>query len=310
MQESPVLPPALGGATSGASRRAALRARLRDPEPLVLPGVFDALTATMAEQSGFEGVYVTGAGVANTQLGVPDVGLVSFDTVLTQTMRIVAATTVPTVVDIDTGFGGPISAMHVVRTLGSIGVAAVQIEDQLMPKRCGHFDGKALASTAEMQRRVAAAVNARIDDDFLIIARTDAVAVEGFASAIQRAKAYREAGADVLFVEAPTTIEQIRAIPDELAGIPLVMNVVQGGRTPELSATELGELGYKVILHANLVMRAMAFAGLRALRQLRETGTTDDAAVPILSWQQRQGLVRLEEFDALENRLAEKWGEA
>jgi len=274
---------------------------------LLLPGVFDALTAAMAEQSSFEGVYVTGAGIANTQLGVPDVGLVSFDTVLTQTMRIVAATTVPTVVDIDTGFGGPISAMHVVRALGSIGVAAVQIEDQEMPKRCGHFDGKALASTAEMQRRVAAAVNARIDDDFLIIARTDAVAVEGFESAIRRAKAYREAGADVLFVEAPTTVEQIRAIPQELAGVPLLMNVVQGGRTPELSMRELGELGYKIVLHANIVMRAMAHAGLRALRYLRDAGTSDDAVVPILSWQQRQELVHLAEFDKLEDRLAQTW---
>jgi 2-methylisocitrate lyase-like PEP mutase family enzyme len=276
---------------------------------LLLPGVFDALTATMAERSGFEGVYVTGAGIANTQLGVPDVGLVSFDTVLAQSMRIVAATAVPTIVDIDTGFGGPISVMHTVRALGAIGVAAVQIEDQVMPKRCGHFDGKALASTAEMQRRVAAAVDARVDDDFLVIARTDAIAVEGFTSAIRRAKAYREAGADVLFVEAPTSMEQIRAIPQELAGSPLLMNVVQGGRTPELTVEALGFLGYQVVLHANYVMRAMARAGLDALRFLRETGSTDDAVVPIVSWQQRQELVRLDDFDGLEKHLAETWVE-
>jgi 2-methylisocitrate lyase-like PEP mutase family enzyme len=304
------VPPALGGGPSPAQRRRDLRSMLSRGGPLVLPGIFDGLTAVLAERAGFDACYLTGAGLANTQMAVPDVGLVSFDAVLAQSMRIAAATTIPLVVDIDTGFGGPSSVMHVIRSLETVGVAGVQMEDQQMPKRCGHFDRKSVVSTSEMQAKVAAATAARSDDNMIIIARTDAVAVEGIDAALERGRAYRDAGADVVFVEAPTSLEQIKRIPDEITGVPLLMNVVQGGRTPELSATELDALGFKVVLHANLVMRAMASAGAAALDALRATGGAGDFGVPFLTWQDRQSIVRLPEFDALEDELAARWGEA
>ncbi|MDP9429484.1 MAG: isocitrate lyase/PEP mutase family protein [Actinomycetota bacterium] len=302
------IPPALGGGASGADRRSTLRELLVRPGPLLLPGVFDAMTGVLAERAGFPVCYLTGAGLANTQMAVPDVGLLSFDTVLTQAFRITSATSIPLVVDIDTGFGGPTSVMHVVRALESVGVAGVQLEDQQMPKRCGHFERKQVVPTAEMQAKVDAATAARSDDNMVIIARTDAVAVEGLDAALQRAKAYLKAGADVLFVEAPASMDAITRIPEELGEVPLVMNVVQGGKTPELPASELHAMGYKIILHANLVMRAMASAGSEALAALQRTGATPTSGLPFLSWQDRQAIVRLPEFDAIEDELALRWG--
>lgn len=303
------LPPVLGGRPDGRQRRVRLRTLLEEPGPRVVPGVVDALTAVLAEEAGFDICFLTGAGLANTQMGVPDVGLLTFDAIATQAMRITAATTVPVIVDIDTGFGGPTSVMHVVRTLETLGVAAVQIEDQTMPKRCGHFDRKQVVSIGEMQAKVDAAASARSQDDaMVIVARTDAVAVEGFDAALTRARAYREAGADVLFVEAPVSTEQVAQIPRELRDVPLLMNVVQGGRTPELSASELDRLGYKLVLHANLLMRAMAAAGATALASLRRSGTTADGDPPLLPWVDRQALVRLPQFDAVEDELVARWG--
>lgn len=302
------IPPALGGGTSGADRRKALRELLERPGPLLLPGVFDAMTAVLAERAGFAACYLTGAGLANTQMAVPDVGLLSFDSVLTQAFRITSATTTPLVVDIDTGFGGPTSVMHVVRALESVGVAAVQLEDQQMPKRCGHFERKQVVSMAEMQAKVDAATTARSDDNTVVIARTDAVAVEGMDAALERCRGYLRAGADVLFVEAPDSLEGIKRIAEELDGAPLVMNIVQGGKTPELAANELHDMGYKIILHANLVMRAMASAASTALEALQRTGATPSSGVPFLSWQDRQAIVRLPDFDAIEDELAQRWG--
>jgi 2-methylisocitrate lyase-like PEP mutase family enzyme len=303
------IPPVLGGGSSGADRRRRLRELLDRPESLLLPGVFDGMTGVLAERAGFTACYLTGAGLANTQMAVPDVGLVSFDSVLTQAARIAAATTIPLVVDIDTGFGGPTSVMHVVRSLETIGVAGVQIEDQQMPKRCGHFERKQVVSTAEMQAKVDAATRARQDDNLLVIARTDAVAVEGLDAALERSRAYLEAGADVLFVEAPDSLEAIRRIPAELGDVPLVMNIVQGGKTPELPAAELYAMGYRIVLHANLVMRAMASAGAAVLESFRRTGGTP-TDLPYLSWKDRQGIVRLADYDAIEDDLALRWGGA
>ncbi len=306
----PSIPPALGGGASGGDRRRTLRQLLGAPGPLLLPGIFDAMTGVLAERAGFPACYLTGAGLANTQMAVPDVGLLGFDTVLTQAFRISNATTIPLVVDIDTGFGGPTSVMHVVRTLESVGVAGVQLEDQQMPKRCGHFERKQVVSTAEMQAKVDAATTARSDDDMVIIARTDAVAVEGLDAALERAKGYLDAGADVLFVEAPASLDAIKRIPEELGEVPLILNVVPGGKTPELPASELHAMGYKIILHANLVMRAMASAGSEALAALHRTGATPTSGLPFLSWEDRQAIVSLPDFDAIEDKLALRWGAA
>lgn len=301
------IPPALGGGVDGRDRRAHFRQLLSRDEPLVVPGVFDALTGVMVERSGFRSCYLTGAGIANTQLAVPDVGIVTFDAIVNQALRLTAATTLPVIVDVDTGFGGPTSVMHVVRTLETLGVAAIQMEDQQMPKRCGHFDRKRIVPTGEMQAKIDAARSARSDNNFVIIARTDAIAVDGFDGAIRRANAYRDAGADVVFVEAPVDLDQIRRIPREVAGVPLLINVVQGGRTPELSADELGNMGYRVVLHANLLMRSMASAGLRALQALKRGGDALEFDVEFLTWEERQRLVRLPDFDRIEDDLYDRW---
>jgi 2-methylisocitrate lyase-like PEP mutase family enzyme len=299
--------PLLGGGVNPADRHAVLRAAIMDGTALVVPGVYDALTAVLAERAGFRACYLTGAGLANSQLGAPDVGLISPDMLVTQAARISAVTTIPIIVDCDTGFGGPTSVMRVVRALEAVDVSAVQLEDQAIPKRCGHFEGKRLISVEEMQAKIDAATIARRNDDVVVIARTDAIAVEGLDAAVERAKAYREAGADVLFVEAPDSVETIEELPGRLAGGPLLMNVVPGGKTPELGADRLRELGYTVQLHANLLLRSMVSAGVSALTALHDLDARG-ADLPFLSWTERQEIVRLPEFDAMESRLQEKWG--
>jgi 2,3-dimethylmalate lyase len=303
------LPPTLGGATVPDGRRRAFRDLVARSEPCMVPGVVDALMAVVAEQAGFDCCYLTGAGIANTQLAVPDVGLISLDTLVLQSLRVVGATTIPVIVDIDTGFGGPSSVMHAVHSLEAAGVAAVQLEDQTMPKRCGHFERKSVVTTTEMQRKIDAATRARSDDNFMIIARTDAIAVEGFDAAIARARAYGEAGADVLFVEAPTDMDQVRTIPQLLPELPLMINVVEGGRTPILPAAKLGAMGYRLVLYANVTMRAMVWAARQTLSHLRQTGRSEHPSVPFIGWQERQQLVRLGDFDDIEDELNQRWPE-
>lgn len=273
----------------------------------MLPGIYDALTAVLAENAGFSALYLTGAGLSNSQLGAPDVGLLSFDMIVMQAMRICAATSVPLVVDIDTGFGGPTTVMHAVRTLETIGVAGIQIEDQSMPKRCGHFGGKDVIGMGSMQAKIDAATRARSDDDFLIIARTDAVAVHGIEDALRRARGYAEAGADVLFVEAPASEDDVRRIPTALPGIPLLINVVPGGVTPDFSVDEVADMGYQLILHANLVLRSVMKAAADVLGHLHKTGESASREGDFVTWDERQRLVRLAEFDAAEDAVTQRW---
>lgn len=293
--------------TSASARRDSLRRRLRSGDSVVLPGIYDALTAVLAENAGFGALYLTGAGLSNSQLGAPDVGLLSFDMIATQAMRICAATTVPLIVDIDTGFGGPTTVMHAVRTLETVGVAGIQIEDQSMPKRCGHFSGKSVIEMGAMQAKIDAAGRARSDDDFLIIARTDAVAIHGLEDGLRRARGYAEAGADVLFVEAPATAEDVRRIPVELPGIPLLINLVPGGVTPDFSVVEAAGMGYQLILHANLVLRSVMKAAADILGHLHETGESASRGADFVTWEERQRVVRLEEFDAVEDAVMQRW---
>lgn len=274
---------------------------------MVLPGIYDALTAVLAENAGFGALYLTGAGLSNSQLGAPDVGLLSFDMIATQAMRICAATTAPLIVDIDTGFGGPTTVMHAVRTLETIGVAGIQLEDQSMPKRCGHFSGKDVIEMGAMQAKIDAATRARSDDDFLIIARTDAVAVHGLEDGLRRARGYAEAGADVLFVEAPASAEDVRRIPTALPGIPLLINVVPGGVTPDFSVAEVAGMGYQLILHANLVLRSVMKATADILGHLHATGESASREGAFVTWEERQRVVRLAEFDAVEDAVTQRW---
>lgn len=297
----------LTGSGPGAhERRRALRGaveRSTRGTPLVLPGVTDALGARLVEQVGFAAVYATGAGLANAGFGLPDVGLVGLREVVDHTERLVDATGLPVVVDADTGYGGPLAVMRTVRLLERAGAAAVQLEDQEMPKRCGHFDSHVLIPAGHMQTKVAAACAARTDDATVVIARTDARSVHDIDEAIRRARLYVEAGADVIFVEAPRTVDELARVGRELAGVPLVVNVVEGGRTPQLALEEYAGLGFGVVLFANYLMRSMHAAGLEALRHLSERGETASRAERMASWSERQALFGLPEFSAAQALL-------
>jgi 2-methylisocitrate lyase-like PEP mutase family enzyme len=280
---------------------ARLRELLARSEPLALPGCADALTARIAVAAGFEAVYATGAGIANTQLGRPDVGLPTMTEVAEQVARMCDAVDVPVVADIDTGYGNAINAQRTVRAFERAGVAAVQIEDQVFPKRCGHFAGKEVIPAGEMRGKLRAVLDARVDPALVVIARTDAIATDGVDAAVERANAYADAGADIVFVEAPPTLDVLAALPRRVRA-PLLANMVEGGRTPVLSVAELGALGYRIVLFANTAMRVAAQAVRDALTELRSTGDTRPLADRMLSWDDRQALVGLDEIEALEQR--------
>jgi len=252
-----------------------LAARLRRRPILLAPGVFDGLSAALAEAAGFEALYLSGASLAYTRLGMPDVGLVTQSELVDALARIRERTELPILVDADTGFGNALNVQRTIRLLERTGASAVQIEDQVTPKRCGHLAGKSLISTAEMVGKIRAALDARKSPEFLIVARTDAIAVEGFERALERARAYAEAGADLLFVEAPRSLEELAAVPQRLAGgPPLVANIVEGGSTPALDAAALERLGYAVVIFPGGLVRALAKTAQEFFRCLGAHGTT------------------------------------
>lgn len=278
-----------------------LRRRITTGPLLVVPGAANALTARLVEEAGFEAVYVTGAGIANTFLGLPDIGLVTLTELTAHVAAIRDATDLPLIVDADTGFGNAVSVRRTVRDLERAGADGIQLEDQLFPKRCGHFGGKQLVGTEEMVQKIHAAVDARRDDDLVIVARTDARATEGFDAAIDRAAAYREAGADVTFVEAPQTIEEVHAVPERLA-CPQLVNFVEGGKTPFVPLEDLQ--GYSIALFANAALQGAIKGTLQVLDGLRATGSLDAVAHQLTGWQERQRLVAKPFYDALEERYA------
>jgi carboxyvinyl-carboxyphosphonate phosphorylmutase len=283
------------------SRAAALRARLGEPRILVVPGAADALTARLIEQAGFEAVYATGAGFANAALGVPDLGLPTLTEVVQHTQHLADAVSVPLIVDADTGYGNALNVLRAVRDLERAGAAAIQIEDQVSPKRCGHFEGKEVVAVGEMVSKLEAAVHAR--REAVIIARTDARASEGMDGAIARARAYVAAGAEVIFVEAPQTVDELRELPKAI-GAPLLANIIEGGKTPVLGAGELEELGFRIALFANTALRVAVKAVQDALAELRREGTPVGLMERMVGWDERQRLVGLPEYQALERRFA------
>ena len=285
---------------SQASRRE-LRTMLSPGAALLLPGVANALAARIVADQGFTAAYVTGAGIANTFLGVPDIGLVTVTELAQHVAAIRAAFPGPLVVDADTGFGNPLNMVRTVELLERAGADALQIEDQVFPKRCGHFAGKEVIPVAEMVEKVKAAVDTRRDRDLLIIARTDAIAPEGFEAAIERAAAYHDAGADVTFVEAPTTMEQIADIPRRLPW-PQLANIVLGGRTPELPNEKLKELGYAGVIYANVALQAAVKGMQAALGELRRKGHMGEATGMVADFAERQRLVHKDHYDALERK--------
>jgi 2-methylisocitrate lyase-like PEP mutase family enzyme len=287
------------------SPRRELRDMLVPGAALLLPGVANALAARVVADQGFAAAYVTGAGIANTFFGVPDIGLVTVSELAAHVAAIREAFAGPLVVDADTGFGNAVNVVRTMQLLERAGADALQIEDQVFPKRCGHFAGKEVIPAAEMVAKIKAAVDTRHDPDLLIIARTDAIAPEGFAAALERAAAYREAGADVSFVEAPTSIEEIAEIPRHLPW-PQLINIVIGGRTPELPNAKLKELGYAGAIYANLALQSALKGMLAALGELRRRGHIGDALNLITDFSERQRLVHKDEFDALERKYVTK----
>lgn len=255
-------------------RAAPLRDRLAKPQILLAPGVYDALSALLAQQAGFEAVYLSGASIAYTHFGSPDLGLVDRGEVEAVLAKICQRIDLPVIVDGDTGFGNALNVQRTVRTFETAGAAAIQLEDQTLPKRCGHLTGKTLVSAAEMVGKIKAALDARRSADTLIIARTDAVAVEGFEAAQERAARYRDAGADVLFVEAVHSQEQMIAVNAAFGDIPLMANMVEGGATPALSAAELEAKGYSLVIFPGGLVRALALAGQSYFASLAEHGDT------------------------------------
>ena len=267
---------------------------------LVLPGVANALGARVVEDLGFESLYVSGAGIANTFLGAPDVGLVTLSELCMHVAAIRDAVALPLVVDVDTGFGNAVSVAHSVRALKRAGADAVQLEDQVAPKRCGHFDGKSVISCAEMVQKVKAAVDA--GDGLVVVARTDARAVEGLDAAIERGQAYLEAGADVIFIEAPASADELLSLPQRLPGAHVV-NLVEGGKTPLLPVSELGD--FRIALFANLSLQASMWAMQHVLGELKIEGAiTAGMREHIVDWKERQRLVRKPAFDAMDDRYA------
>jgi 2,3-dimethylmalate lyase len=267
------------GLRAVADRNARLAARLAEPRILVAPGCYDCLTARIIETSGFEAAYVSGAGVSLSALGAPDVGLVSFAEVLDRVRRIADVTTIPLIVDIDTGFGGPLNVVRSIREFEKAGVSAVQMEDQEAPKKCGHELGRRVVGTDEMIARVKAAVDARLDPNFKIIARTDARTSEGLDAAIARAVAYAEAGADLVFVESPESEAEMRTLNARLKGrVATMANMVEGGRTPIFPAAALQDMGYRLVIFPNSLTRAFAHIGAALMRDLQTTGTTSGFA--------------------------------
>jgi 2-methylisocitrate lyase-like PEP mutase family enzyme len=252
-----------------------LRARLARPSILIAPGVFDPLTSLIAEQAGFEAIYVSGAAIAYTRLGRPDIGLVSMSEVVETVALIRDRVRVHLVVDADTGYGNALNVERTVRLLERAGANAIQIEDQAFPKRCGHLDDKALIPVSEMVGKVKAATDTRQSPETVIIARTDAVAVEGLDRAIERALLYRDAGADLLFIEAPKAREELEKIISRAGGtVPLMANMVEGGKTPMLSAPELEALGFSLVIFPGGIVRALTKTATEFYSSLAAHGTT------------------------------------
>jgi 2-methylisocitrate lyase-like PEP mutase family enzyme len=285
--------------------RGRLRELLVPGRPVLAPGAYDALSARLVEQAGFDVVYMTGFGTTASLIGRPDVGLLSGTEMVDNARRISSAVGVPVVADADTGYGNAINVVRTVQLYEQAGVAGLHLEDQVMPKKCGHMSGKAVIGTEEMAGKIRAAVAARRDPDLLLIARTDAAAVHGVDAAIERARVFADAGADALFVEAPTSEAEIEKVATELAGVaPLVFNWAEGGRTPPIPLQRIAELGFAMVIYPIGTLLA-ATAGVRALLETLRADGTPAAAMPSLpTFAGFTDLIGLPEVQELEQRFA------
>jgi 2-methylisocitrate lyase-like PEP mutase family enzyme len=287
-----------------AARRARLRQLVEARQGLLMPGAFNALSARVIADMGFETVYLSGAGLTDMQLGMPDLAFIGLQDVAQATSQIRGTVDLPMLVDGDTGFGNAVNVSHTVRTLERAGADAIQLEDQVFPKRCGHFNGKDVAPLGEMIGKIKAAVDARTDPNFLIVARTDARSVHGFDAAVERAARMAEAGADLLFVEATESVDEVRKLP-ALLPLPQVMNIVIGGKTPQLPQSELAELGFGLVLYANTALQGAVLGMQRALGELQAKGILREDPSLVIPFMERQRLVDKPRFDAMEKQYAQ-----
>ena len=287
-----------------ANRSAQLRKMLDNNDIIIAPGAYDGISAQLIEKAGFPAIYITGAGVASSRLGLPDMGLATMNEVLDTARNIINVTSIPVICDTDTGYGNALNLIRTVREFERIGVAAIQIEDQVTPKRCGHTEGKQIVSKEEMIEKIKAFHFAKSSDDFVLIARTDAIAVNGLDDAVERAKAYAAAGADVIFVEAIQSVEEMKTVKKMLPDISLLVNMVEGGgKTPILPASELEAIGFKIAIFPTSVWMASIYAIKQVLHELKTSGITEKYADKMVSFHEMFEVVDRSDFTELEKRF-------
>lgn len=284
--------------------RQSLREQLENKNKIiVLPGVFDALSARIAEQVGFEAMFQTGYGSSAALLGMPDFGFLNAGETVDNARRIIRAVSVPVLVDADTGYGNPLNVWRIVRDLESLGAAGIFLEDQIWPKRCGHMAGKDVISKDDYMPKLKAALEARRSKDFVIVARTDARAPIGLGEAIERGKAYRKAGADVIFVEAPTSIQELKKVAHEIDA-PLVANMIEDGVTPNLPASELLKLGYRVVVYPLSGLYCATYAMREVFEELKKTGATKQTRKMMVTFKDFNRFIDLQKYSDLEKRYS------
>ena len=285
-----------------------LRRMLDEPEIIALPGAYDALTAELAERAGFSAVFTTGFGFAATVLGMPDYGLLTMSETMDRVRHIVRALSVPLVADMDTGYGNALNVVRTVRECVALGVAGIILEDQEWPKKCGHFEGKRVIPAEEQAAKLRAAADARGDDDLVIIGRTDARQPLGLEEAIRRGRLYRDAGADVVFVEAPRSVDELRAVARAIPDAPLFANMIEGGKTPLLTSAELQELGYKMVVYPLSALFSAAKAAEETYRALFQEKTTASRQDAMVSLGQFEEIIGVPHWRDLERRYAVESG--
>jgi len=279
-----------------------LRELLRGNDVVVAPGVYDGLSARLVARAGFPAAYATGGGIARS-MGYPDLGLLSVSEIVDRLANIVEHAGIPVIADADTGYGNALNARRAVREFERAGVAALHLEDQTFPKRCGHYDDKSVVSTAEMSQKLRAARDAMSDPDLVLIARTDSLAIEGLDAAIERSHAYADAGADVIFIEAPVSLAQIEAIAQRVPQ-PKLINMFQGGKTPLVPVDHLGQLGYRIVIIPSDLQRAAIYAMEETLAAIRRDGSSAAIANRMASFKDREGVVDTAAYLDLDRKYA------
>ena len=281
--------------------RQMLKQLLKRDRLLVAPGCFDGLSARLVEEAGFEAAYLSGGAVARS-MGIPDIGLVTMSEVIERAAQVVSAVKIPVIADADTGYGNAVNLVRSVKEFERTGVAAIHIEDQITPKRCGHLDGKEVIPMAEMEKKLEAALASRSDPDFCIIARTDARGVHGLEDAIRRGRAFAKLGVEAVFVEAPQSEAELEEIPRALPNVPLLVNVFKGGKTPMLPVERLQQMGYRIAIYPSETQRAAIHAMRQALGLLKREGTTEKMDDALTTFKERDKVVGLDEWQQLEKQ--------